>query len=347
LAVPTTTALRDRRGLLGAAKAGDQDAFSRLVEPHRRELTAHCYRMLGSLHDAEDALQDTLLRAWRGLAGTREQTALRAWLYRIATNACLDAIARRPKRMLPLDYSAPSHPDEDPGPPVLESVWIEPYPDEALAVTDGYASPEARYEQREAVELAFVAALQHLPARQRAVLILRDVLGLSAREVADSLETTTVSVNSALQRARKTLEDRLPDRNQQTSLRELGDEQARRLIEDFLGAWERYDFAAVAAMLADDAVFSMPPYAIWWRGRDEIMEFVRRAIPNCPGSRYLPAHANAQAAVAAYNWEPEAGCYLPAAVIVFTFEGVRVTDMTSFATPDIFPRFDLPAQLSA
>src|ERR671916_704566 len=164
---------------LRRAKAGDDESFHRLVAPLRRELQAHCYRMMGSLHDAEDALQDALLRAWGGLPRFEGRSSPGSWLYRIATNACLDAIARRPKRVLPIDYGPPSAPGDHPGGPLDDSVWIEPYPDAHLGLEDGYASPDARYEQREAVELAFIAALQHLPARQRAVLILRDVLGFS------------------------------------------------------------------------------------------------------------------------------------------------------------------------
>src|SRR5690348_5769983 len=201
--------------LLDAARGGDEDAYRALVEPLRAELHAHCYRMLGSVHDAEDALQDALLRAWRGLPRFEGRSSVRSWLYRIATNSCLDLIARRPKRVLPIDYGPPTDPHAGPGEPIVESVWIEPYPDERLGIEDGFAAPEARYEQRESVELAFVAALQLLPARQRAVLILREVLGFSAREVAESLDTTTASVNSALQRARATIEDKLPQESQQ------------------------------------------------------------------------------------------------------------------------------------
>src|SRR5918992_2139645 len=165
------------RDLLNAALAGNDAAFRDLIEPHRPGLHVHCYRMLGSLHDAEDALQEALLKAWRGLPRFDGRSSLHTWLYRVTTNACLDAIARRPKRVLPIDYGPPSGSGRHPGSPLDESVWIEPYPDEHLGLEDGYASPDARYEQREAVELAFIAALQHLPARQRAVLILRDVLG--------------------------------------------------------------------------------------------------------------------------------------------------------------------------
>jgi RNA polymerase sigma-70 factor, ECF subfamily len=194
---PPTPPVRERE-LLDAARGGDERAYGRLVEMHRGELHAHCYRMLGSVHDAEDALQEALLRAWRGLGRFEGRSSTRSWLYKIATNTCLDTISRRPKRVLPIDYGPATDPHTGPGEPLVESVWVEPYPDETLGLEDGYASPEARYEQRESIELAFIAALQHLPPKQRAVLILREVLGYSAREVSESLETSVPSVNSAL-----------------------------------------------------------------------------------------------------------------------------------------------------
>jgi RNA polymerase sigma-70 factor (ECF subfamily) len=191
--------------------------------------------------------------------------------------------------VLPVDYAPAADPHDAPGEPVVESVWVEPYPDEMLGLQDGYAAPEARYEQREAVELAFVAALQHLPATQRAVLILREVLGFSAREVAESLETTVASVNSALQRARKTVDDRLPEQSQQATLRSLGDERIRALVDAYVDAWARGDVEAVRALLAEDAVFSMPPWSSWWRGRETIAGFARTAKEFCAESRTLPA----------------------------------------------------------
>src|SRR4029079_2485668 len=200
--------------------AHTEDEFRRLVEPHRAELHAHCYRMLGSVHDAEDALQEALLRAWRGTRRLEGRSSLRSWLYRIATNTSLDLIARRPKRVLPADHGPPSETPEDR--PVVEGIWIEAYPDERFGVEEGYAAPEARYERRESVELAFIAAVQHLPAGQRAVLILRDVLGFSAREAAETLETTDTAVNSALARARRAPEGRPPARRQQAAARAPG-----------------------------------------------------------------------------------------------------------------------------
>ena len=194
--------------LLARAQRGDDDAYGRLVAPYRSALQAHCYRMLGSIQDAEDALQDTLLQAWRGLRRFEGRSSLRSWLYTIATNACLKAIERRGRRMLPIDHGPPAALNQRPGEPLVESVWIDPYPDRELGDHPPDA-PAARYEQRESIELAFIAALQHLPARQRAVLILRDVLGFSAREVAESLDTTPASVYSALQRAHKTVDARV------------------------------------------------------------------------------------------------------------------------------------------
>src|SRR5437763_8722955 len=191
----STAGARHESALLEAARGGDENAFRRLVEAYDRELHAHCYRMLGSVHDAEDALQDALLRAWRSVARFEGRSSLRSWLYKIATNTCLDLIARRPKRVLPIDYGPAADPHGGPGEPLVESVWVEPYPDEKLGLEDGLAGPEARYEQRESVELAFIVALQHLPPNQRAVLILREVLGFSARQVAASLETTVASAN--------------------------------------------------------------------------------------------------------------------------------------------------------
>ena len=264
----------EQRELLETARQGSEDAYARLVEPHRSELQAHCYRMLGSVQDAEDALQEALVRAWKGLDGFEGRSSLRSWLYRIATNTSLDAIDRRPKRILPIDYGPPADPHGGVGEPLVESVWIEPFPDETLGIEDGYASPDARYEQRESVELAFVAALQLLPANQRAVLILREVLGFSAQETADTLDTSIASVNSALQRARASIEKRLPEQSQQETLRSLGDEKLRELVEQYADAWERNDVDTVVSMLAEDAAFTMPPMSRWFFGHDGIRGFL-------------------------------------------------------------------------
>jgi RNA polymerase sigma-70 factor (ECF subfamily) len=326
---------------LASARAGDEDAFRSLVEPHRRELHAHCYRMLGSLQDAEDALQDTLLRAWRGLGRFEGDRPLRPWLYRIATNVCLDALARRPKRVLPRDRSTPSRPGAGPGVPLVESVWIEPYPDEHLGLADGYAAPEARYEQRESVELAFIAALQHLPARQRAVLILREVLGFSAREVAQALDTTAASVNSALQRARRTVEESLPERSQQATLRSLGDDGLRRVVQRYIQAWESRDVDAMVAVLAEDVTFAMPPFPHWFGGRDDVVAFM--VTTGRPALRHVLTSAGGQLAVAWYIRWPGQDEYLPASIEVLSLAGERVQGITAFASPALFPRFGLPA----
>jgi RNA polymerase sigma-70 factor (ECF subfamily) len=330
--------------VLAAARRGDDDAFARLVEPHRRELHAHCYRMLGSLQDAEDAVQETLLRAWRGLGGFEEGRALRPWLYRIATNVSLDAIARRPKRVLRLDEPA-WEPSADPGEPLVESIWIEPYPDEHLGLEDGYAAPDARYEERESVELAFIAALQHLPARQRAVLILREVLGFSAREVAQALGTTAAAANSALQRARKTVAETLPERSQQATLRSLGDEGLRGLVQRYVEAWETRNVDAMLAVLVEDATFAMPPFGCWFTGREDVVRFISRFKPRL---RHVVTSAGGQVGIAWYILDADGGVYLPAAIEVLELEGARVRAITAFAdSAALYPRFGLPALLPA
>jgi RNA polymerase sigma-70 factor (ECF subfamily) len=314
-----------------AARGGDEDAFARLIEPYRGELHAHCYRMLGSVHDAEDALQETSLRAWRGLRRFEGRSSLRSWLYTIATNTSLNLIARRPKRVLPVDYGPASDPHDGPGEPLVESVWVEPYADERIGLEDVESAPEARYEQREAVELAFVAALQLLPARQRAALILREVLGFSAREVADSLDTTVASVNSALQRARSTVDERLPEQTQQATLRSLGDERARAIVQDFMDAMEREDVDEVVAMLAEDAAWSMPPLARWYGGLDSIRDFL--GIGPLSGRwrwRYAATSANGQPATGAYTWSPDEESFRPFALNVMAFEGDRIREVVSF-----------------
>jgi RNA polymerase sigma-70 factor (ECF subfamily) len=324
--------------------AHTEEEFRRLVEPHRAELHAHCYRMLGSVHDAEDALQDALLRAWRGLGRFEGRSSLRSWLYRIATNTSLDLIARRPKRILPTDHGPPSEAADD-RPPLVESVWIEAYPDEGLGVEDGYAAPEARYERRESVELAFIAAVQHLPATQRAVLILRDVLGFSAREVAGTLETTVDAVNSALARARRSLDGRLPGRSQQATLRALGDDGVREVVEGYIDALDRGDVDALVAMLAADATWSMPPHPGWYRGLEAITAFLE-AGPMRLRWRHRPTRANGQPAVGCYVWDDARGEYVGWVIDVLTLDGSRITAVTSFIGRDAFAGFGLPDALA-
>lgn len=255
-AVPETT----ERQLLEAACAGDEDAFRRLVEPYRPGLHAHCYRTLGSLHDTEDALQDALLRAWRGLCRFEGRSSLRTWLYRIATNASLDTLARRPKRVLPIGASRRAD-AEEPGGPWTERLPVEADPGEPLDFEDDSERPAVHYERREAVELAFVTALRHLSARQRAVLILREVLGFSAREVSQALGTTVASVNSALQRARKAVDERPLESSRQATVRSVGDERLRALVGDLVDALERADVGVIVSLLTEEATRSA--YAEW------------------------------------------------------------------------------------
>jgi RNA polymerase sigma-70 factor (ECF subfamily) len=335
--------------LLGAARKGDKDAFARLIGPYRAELNAHCYRMLGSVHDAEDALQDALLRAWSGLGRFQGRSSLRSWLYTIATNTCLRLIERRPKRVLPIDYGPASADPHGPvAEPLVESVWVEPYPDDGLPLSDELAAPEARYEQRESVELAFVAALQHLPPGQRAVLILRDVLGFSGAEVADVLETSPDAVYSALQRAHKTVDERLPEQSQQATLRSLGDDNLRELVTAYVDAWERTDIDALAAKLAEDAVFTMPPQPTWFRGRDAIAAFLsERPFNGRFRWRVLPTRANGQPAFGHFGWDDGANAFVPHGIAVVAVDAERIADITIFRDPPDFASFGLPERIDA
>jgi RNA polymerase sigma-70 factor, ECF subfamily len=329
--------------LLESARGGDEDAFARLLAPYRAELHAHCYRMLGSVQDAEDALQETLLRAWRGLGRFEGRSGLRSWLYRIATNACLRGIERRPQRVLPIDYGPPADPHDGLAEPLTESVWVEPYADG----DDGLAAPEARYERRESIELAFVAALQHLPARQRAVLILRDVLGFSAREVADALDSAPTAVDSVLQRARKSVEQRLPARSQQATLRALGDERLSQLVGGYVDAWERADIDSVVAMLTQDARITMPPIPTWYRGRSAVAAFLaERVLDGNKAQRLLPVRANGAPAFGQYIWDAAKGRLIPHGITVLSLRGAEIEELTAFLTPGVFAQFGLPDELS-
>jgi RNA polymerase sigma-70 factor (ECF subfamily) len=310
--------------LVTAARNGDAGAFEQLVAPYRSELQAHCYRMLGSLHDAEDALQETLVRAWQSVGHLDDRGFVRAWLYKIATNRCLTTIERRGRRELPVDV--------DPGTPATEIRWLEPYPD---------TSPETRYLARESVELAFVAALQHLSAIQRAVLILREVLGFSAAEVASQLGTSPPAVNSALQRARAVIGSAAP--TQQTVLRDLGDEAVGAIVIRWADAWQAGDVDAIVAMLADDARYSMPPLPEWYRGHDEIRAFLLHG-PLQSSWRFLPTMANGQLAFGTYLWDDAAGLYVPGGLDVLTLRRGHVAEVTAFLDADL-TRFRLPADI--
>ena len=247
---------------------GDEAAFELLVERHRGELYAHCYRMLGSVQDTEDAVQESLLGAWRCLAGFDGRSSLRTWLYKVATNACLRLSSLRPRRMLSFDHGPARSDTRDLGEPVTGPVWLEPWPDDLP--TDDESDPASAYLCRESVELAFVAALQHLPGTQRAVLILREVLGFTAAEVAGILETTPASVNSAMQRDRAAVAQRVPQRTQQAELAALGPGGRRALVDAFVTAWERADVPALLDLMAEEARFTMPPLPAWFEGREDV-----------------------------------------------------------------------------
>jgi len=331
-----------------------EDDYRRLIEPYRRELHAHCYRLLGSSHDADDALQDALLRAWRGLGGFVDRGSFRSWLYTIATRASLRLIERRPKRVLPIEFVPDQDPHDGDGVPLLESVWIEPYPDLAPGSADDQAEPELLYEHRESMELAFIAALQHLPANQRAVLLLREVLGFSAAEAAAALETTVASVNSALQRARKTVGERVPEQSQQATLRALGDRRLRRVVDGYVDALGRGDVDEVVALLAKDATWSMLPVSgeqlhgpqTWYRGGEAIAAFLRRGpLSGSWRWRHVATVANGQPAIAGYIRAPEGRRYRLNVLDVLTIGPDGIASVTAFLDPGVLRRFGLPAEL--
>ena len=329
--------------LLAAAQGGDEGAFERLIEPYRGELQAHAYRMVGSLHDAEDATQEALLRAWRGIGRFEGRSSLRTWLYTITTNSSLRLIERRPKRVLPIEFGPPADPHEPTGQPLVESAWIEPFPDDRLAADQTETSPEARYEQRESVELAFTAALQHLPPLQRAALIMTDVLGFSPGEVAEALEQSPASIYSALQRARKATEERLPDASQHEIREKLGEDQVKQVVDRFMAAWETADVEQIRSLLAEDCDMVMPPWAEWFRGRDAVMEFLPRG-PLPPGRKWkmVPVHANGQPAAAAY-WSDEEGALHAEGILLLDFaDSGEVSQITTFRDADLMPSFGLP-----
>ena len=324
-------------------EAVDQQVFGGLARAEyelvRRELTGYCYRMLGSFPDADDAVQETMIRAWRGMAGFEGRSAVRTWLHRIATNVCLNLLKERGRRALPMDLG-PAIPARggDPGGPLPEHEWILPGPD-ARILADS-ADPAQLAVSRESVRLAFVAALQHLPARQRATLILRDVLGFSAAETADLLESSVASVNSALQRARATV----PGPENPTVDRES--EDTKQLLDDYVDAFERYDMPRLKALLRADVVQSMPPFPIWLQGADEIVAWMLGPGAECRGSRLVPFRANGCPAYAQYRSDGRGG-YTPWALTVVEVEGGRISALHAFVFPELFPAYGFPATFDA
>jgi RNA polymerase sigma-70 factor (TIGR02960 family) len=329
------------RADLAAARAGDEGAFARLVEPYRRPLHAHCYRMLGSVHDADDALQDALLGAWRGLGGFEGRSSLRSWLYRIATNAALRVSERRARRVLAYEHGPSRQAVRDLGEPVTEAVFVEPFPDSGLGDRSADDDPAARYEARESVELAFVAALQTLPSTQRAVLVLRDVLAIPAAEVAETLDTSVPAVNSALQRARGTLERRLGGESQQTALRALGDDAQRALVDNLVRAWERRDVDGIVDLLAEDVRITMPPLPAWYDGRPAVRRFfAERMFSN--EWRLRRVAANGQLAVASWMRPPGADAFSISSLVVLTVRDDRIAALDGFLDPAMYEAFGLP-----
>jgi RNA polymerase sigma-70 factor (TIGR02960 family) len=333
----------DESLLLERARSGDEDAFAALVAPYRSELHAHCYRMLGSVHDADDALQETLIGAWKGLSGFEGRSSLRGWLYRIATHAAMRLGKRRPQRVLSLDYGPATVDPQQLGDVVDEPIWLEPYPTSMLG--DGPVDPAARYDARESVEIAFVAALQHLPATQRAVLILREVLAFSAAEVARALETTVAAVNSALQRARASLDARLHrTSSQQDTINALGDERVQQLLDSLVSAWERADVPAIMDLLVSDAVLSMPPLPAWFDGRDAVGRFMNERMFEVPWKARVTS-VNGQLALACYQADdPSGASYHLGGVVALTLDGDRISALTSFLAPMIDERYGVPAE---
>jgi RNA polymerase sigma-70 factor (TIGR02960 family) len=327
--------------VLARARAGDQEAFSELTEPHRRELQLHCYRILGSVQDAEDMVQETLLAAWRSLEAFEGRASVRSWLYRIATNRCLNALrarSRRPQKVQAMDdMPAPTG--------RTEPVWLEPYPDVLLDdIPDRSAGPAAHYEFRESIELAFIVALQGLPPRQRAALVLRDVLGFRTAEAAEMLETGNASVKGALQRARAALEARLPAADRDRAPRPNSASE-RQLVGRFAEAFQSGDVDTLVSLLTDDALLTMPPLPLQYQGHEAIADFLRYRVPLRGAPMHVvPTRANTQPAIGCYLQDAHAAIARPFGLIVLTLEGDRVNAITRF-DQSVFPYFGLPRTL--
>ena len=342
------TSAFDEATLLENARSGDQNAFAALAGTYQGELRSYCYRMLGSVQDAEHAVQNALLRAWRGLDKFEGRSSVRTWLYTIATNTTLAITRHRSRRELPADFGPATPVGGAIGEAVNDPVWLEPYPDQWLNGIP--ASPESRYEQRESVEIAFMILLQELPPLQRAVLILRDVLGFSAAEVAVQLETTVASVTSALQRARSAAQARLPERSQQEALRALGDRAVADLAHRYATALETGDVETLLGMLTDDATWCMPPYPAWFQGHQALRAWLV-SDPLPLRWRHQTAQANGQLAVGCYLFDAASGRYLAHVIDVLTLDGDKIAAVTAFVFGEgtdpakIFATFALPPHL--
>jgi RNA polymerase sigma-70 factor, ECF subfamily len=327
--------------LVDAATGGDEAAFAQLVERHRHELEVHAYRMLGSLEDAEDALQEAFLRAWKARATYRRQSTFRAWLYQITTNACLRILERRPRRVVAYDAVPAAELGARPQPPA-DFPWLQPYPDARL---DEGAEPGDSVVARETIELAFLAAIQHLPPRQRAVLILRDTLDWPATETAAVLEMSVAAVNSALQRARATLKQRLPAARLEWAATADAEEAEQSLLQTYLEAWERHDPSRLVALLREDVRMAMPPHPTWYDGSEAVAAFLT-GVAFAPGSdahRFVPTRANRQPAFGVYRGEGANA--RPFGIHVVKIESGLVVDMDFFLDPELFPAFGLPDTL--
>jgi RNA polymerase sigma-70 factor (TIGR02960 family) len=327
---------------LARARAGDEEAFRELTEPHRRELRLHCYRILGSTQDAEDAVQETLLAAWRNLDTFEGRASVRSWLYRIATNRCLDALRARSRR--PREVQA-MHDSPEPT-RRTEPVWLEPYPDVLLEdLPDRTPGPAARYEARESIELAFIAALQHLPPRQRAALVLRDVLGFRTAEVAQMLDTGELSVKGALQRARATVRKRLPAADRERAPRPNSAAE-RELVGRFADAFQSGDVDEAVSLLTDDALLTMPPQSEEYQGHAAIAAYLRYRLPLRGAPMHVvPTRANTQPALGCYLQDAYTAIARPFGLIVLTLEGDRISTITRFGDTSFFPHFGLPRTL--
>jgi RNA polymerase sigma-70 factor (ECF subfamily) len=328
--------------VLARARAGDEEAFRELTEPHRRELQLHCYRILGSVHDAEDMVQETLLAAWRSLEAFEGRASVRSWLYRIATNRCLNALRARSRR----PREVPAMGDSLQPTRRTEPVWLEPYPDVLLEdIPDRSAGPAARYEARESIELSFIVALQHLPPPQRVAVVLRDVLGFRTAEVAEMLDTGETSVKGALQRARATLRARLPaaDRERTPRPNSAGE---RQLVGRFADAVQSGDVDEIVSLLTDEALLTMPPQPLEYQGHDAIAAFLRqRAELRGAPLRVVPTRANTQPAFGCYLPDAHAAIARPYGLIVLTLEGDAIAAITWFADTGVFRHFGLPRTL--